>query len=134
MIVGVLSVQKKCVATTLPYATCIRIIWRHCLPGGKRREPGGNSGRSMQAKETVQNAYHFVGSCGIGRVVDEDLKVKGFNNLRVVDASVIPDMPDNSGPAGTTYMLAEYMAETLIAEKAGTEPVRGGGEYSDAVL
>ena len=79
----------------------------------------------MQIKEEVVNSGQTVGSCGIGRVVDEDLKVKGFSNLRVVDASVIPDMTENAGPLATTYMLAEYMAETLIAGDAGTKPVRG---------
>lgn len=66
-----------------------------------------------------------MGSCGIGRVVDKDLKVMGFDHLRVVDASVIPDMPENAGPAGTTYMLAEYMSERLVAGVSGEGPVRG---------
>jgi hypothetical protein len=62
------------------------------------------------------NGRHSVGPCGIGRVLDSDLRVIGFDNLKVVDASAIPDMPENSGPAGTTYMLAEYAAERIIAE------------------
>jgi choline dehydrogenase-like flavoprotein len=70
----------------------------------------------MQVREQATNAWHFVGSCGIGRVLDSDLRVIGFDNLKVVDASAIPDMPENSGPAGTTYMLAEYAAERIIAE------------------
>jgi choline dehydrogenase len=70
----------------------------------------------MQVREQAMNALHFVGSCGIGRVLDSDLKVIGFDNLKVVDASAIPDMPENSGPVGTTYMLAEHAAERIIAE------------------
>jgi choline dehydrogenase-like flavoprotein len=70
----------------------------------------------MQVREQASNSLHFVGSCGIGRVLDGDLRVIGFDNLKVVDASAIPDMPENSGPAGTTYMLAEYAAEMIISE------------------
>jgi choline dehydrogenase-like flavoprotein len=70
----------------------------------------------MQVREQAMNALHFVGSCGIGRVLDSDLRVIGFDNLKVVDASAIPDMIENAGPAGTTYMLAEYAAERIIAE------------------
>ena len=51
--------------------------------------------------------------------------MKGFSNLRVVDASVIPDMTENAGPAGTTYMLAEYLAETLITGETGMKRDRG---------
>ena len=82
----------------------------------------------MQIKEEVVNSGQTVGSCGIGRVVNKQLKVMGFSNLRVVDASVIPDMTENSGPLGTTYMLAEYMAETLIAAGSGTKPATGAAE------
>jgi choline dehydrogenase-like flavoprotein len=74
---------------------------------------------NVQAREQTINSNHFVGSCGIGRVLDSDLRVIGFDNLKVVDASAIPDMPENSGPAGTTYMLAEYAAEMIIAEAIG---------------
>jgi choline dehydrogenase-like flavoprotein len=72
----------------------------------------------LQVREQATNAWHFVGSCGIGRVLDNDLRVIGFDNLKVVDASAIPDMTENSGPAGTAYMLAEYAAERIIAESS----------------
>jgi choline dehydrogenase-like flavoprotein len=73
----------------------------------------------LQVRELATNAWHFVGSCGIGRVLDSDLRVIGFDNLKVVDASAIPDMTENSGPAATTFMLAEYAAESIIAEASG---------------
>jgi choline dehydrogenase len=77
------------------------------------------SERSLQVREQATYAHHFVGSCGIGRVLDSSLRVIGFDNLKVVDASAIPDMTENSGPAGTTYMLAEFAAEMIIAEANG---------------
>jgi choline dehydrogenase len=36
---------------------------------------------------------HPAGTCGIGRVVDPELKVLGIDGLRVVDASVFPTIP-----------------------------------------
>jgi choline dehydrogenase-like flavoprotein len=72
----------------------------------------------LQVREQTTNAWHFVGSCGIGRVLDSDLRVIGFDNLKVVDASAIPDMIENAGPAGTAYMLAEYASERIIAESS----------------
>jgi choline dehydrogenase-like flavoprotein len=82
----------------------------------------------LQVREQSTNAWHFVGSCGIGRVLDSNLRVIGFDNLKVVDASAIPDMPENAGPAGTTYMLAEYAAERIIAEASD---MLGGDDDDD---
>ena len=56
-------------------------------------------------------AWHLAGSCKIGRreeggVVDEQLRVYGVNNLRVVDASIMPFLPA-SHPMTTVYSVAE---------------------------
>ena len=37
--------------------------------------------------------HHPVGTCRIGKVVDDTLHIKGIANLRVVDASVMPGIP-----------------------------------------
>jgi choline dehydrogenase-like flavoprotein len=66
------------------------------------------------------NGNHFVGACGVGRVLDADLKVIGFSNLRVVDASAIPEMPANSGPASSVYMLAEHVSDMIISASGAT--------------
>jgi hypothetical protein len=74
----------------------------------------------LQVQNTTVNGNHFVGSCGIGRVLDGDLKVVGFSNLRVVDASAIPEMPANSGPAASVYMLAEHISDMIISQGGGS--------------
>lgn len=76
----------------------------------------------LQVQETTVNGNHFVGTCGIGRVLDADLKVMGFSNLRVVDASAIPEMPANSGPAASVFLLAEHISDAIIAGSGGTVP------------
>jgi choline dehydrogenase-like flavoprotein len=47
-------------------------------------------------KKTAQTAHHPCGTCAMGigpdAVVDPELKVRGVDKLRVVDASAMPDI------------------------------------------
>ena len=45
-------------------------------------------------------------------VVDENLKVKGIQNLRIVDASVMPEIPSANLNA-PTLMIAEKAADII---------------------
>jgi choline dehydrogenase len=67
-------------------------------------------------KNNVGSYYHFVGSCKMGidkmSVVDHELKVKGIQNLRVVDASVIPVIP-SANTHTTVVMIGEKAADLI---------------------
>ena len=80
------------------------------LPG-----PDGNITRDFVTDNAII-FNHFVATCALGEVVDGDFKVMGVEGLRVVDASVQPEMPPFAGPAATVYMLAELASETIVAE------------------
>ena len=50
----------------------------------------------IEASNYAQTIFHPVGTCKMGQdnmsVVDEKLKVKGIKNLRVIDASIMPNI------------------------------------------
>ena len=79
-----------------------------------------DQGLLTYALQTGQTCWHPVGSARMGddprSVVTPDLKVRGVHGLRVVDASVFPDIPASNTNA-PTIMLAER-ASDLIKEAA----------------
>jgi choline dehydrogenase len=67
-------------------------------------------------RENALTYFHFVGTCAMGShesaPVDESLRVRGVDRLRVVDGSVIPEVVvSNTNPAVLT--LAERAAEII---------------------
>jgi choline dehydrogenase len=66
------------------------------------------------ARRTAQTQYHPTSTCAIGSVVDSELNVMGLRSLRVVDASVMPNVVRGNTNA-PTIMIAEKAADLIKA-------------------
>ena len=79
---------------------------------------------AQYVRENAQTAYHPVGACRMGTddgaVVDCELRVRGLDGLRVVDASVMPQII-RGHPHAPTVMIAERAVDLIRASK--DEPV-----------
>lgn len=92
----------------------------------KRPLPSGCfSGPLDYALNKGASGYHTLGTCRIGPdpedVVDERLRVRGVDGLRVVDASIFPAQPSGNNNAPT--IAAAWIAAEMILEDATGETI-----------
>ena len=89
---------------------------REVFPGAGAT--GGNGLRDF-ARRAANSFHHPVGSCRMGTdegaVVDPALRVRGLESLRVVDASVMPSLPQAMVNAAT-IAIAERAADLILGK------------------
>jgi choline dehydrogenase-like flavoprotein len=71
-------------------------------------------------RQTLDTVYHPVGTCRMGNddgaVVGLDFRVRGVGGLRVVDASVFPDL--TGGNINAVVMMVAEKASDVIRGRA----------------
>ncbi|OTA66822.1 GMC oxidoreductase [Hypoxylon sp. EC38] len=81
--------------------------------------PGSNITSDADIKAALTQAavtfHHVVGTCSLGKVLDQSFRVKGAKNLRVVDSSAVPRLPTCHLQA-SVYAIAEFAAGILKDE------------------
>ncbi|SAL29887.1 choline dehydrogenase [Caballeronia cordobensis] len=97
-----------------------RFHHREDMPG---EDVSDSSALDRFIRADASSAYHPCGTCRMGAkddrtaVVDSDLKVRGVERLRVIDASVMPSVPSANINAAT-IMLAERASDLVLGRPA----------------
>jgi len=94
-------------------------VIKELYPEDLRDLDGDNEAAGKLILKRCTTGYHPSGTCRFGQesgelqgVLDERLRVRGVSNLRVIDASVFPIIPDCRIQA-QVYMVAEKVSFRL---------------------
>ena len=95
----------------------------------EERTPGDHCVRDDDllafARDTGTTVYHPTSTCRMGpdpaAVVDERLRVRGLEGLRVIDASIMPTVVSGNTNAATV-MIGEKGADMVMADAAAITP------------
>jgi choline dehydrogenase len=71
---------------------------------------------AAHVRKYAETLYHPVGTCSMGDVVDEQLRVRGVEGLRVIDASVMPTIITGH-PNAAVIMIAEKGADAIMSSR-----------------
>lgn len=128
-----LSAQEDCRTVADGMKLCRRLLHTAALAPYYEQEihPGmhvdSDNALLESARQRGASIYHIMGTCRMGpssdpsAVVDDELRVHGLQDLRVVDASIMPVMP--SANLNATAIMIGDKASDMILGKQALEPV-----------
>ncbi|KAI4598809.1 hypothetical protein KJ359_002702 [Pestalotiopsis sp. 9143b] len=64
-------------------------------------------------QESARSFHHPVGTVALGTVLDSEWRIKGLDNIRVVDSSAIPSLT-TCHPQGVVYAVAHRAAQDIV--------------------
>ncbi len=102
-----------------------RYVAAEFMPGGTKTT---DDEIDAYIRATSITVHHPLGTCKMGAandpdaVVDSELKLRGVHNLRIVDASVMPDMV--TGNINAAVMMIAEKAADLIRERTAPAPAQ----------
>lgn len=86
----------------------------------------GQASLKKWIRERAETIYHPVGTCRMGKdneaVVDPQLRVRGIDNLRVIDASILPTVI--SGNTNLPIMAMAEKAADIIRNGDSAQSMR----------
>lgn len=109
------------VRETVKHPSLARVLGPEVLPGV---EADSREALADFVRTNASGVYHPVGTCRMGvderAVVDPDLKVRGVDALRVIDASIMPSIVGGNTNAAA-MMIGERGAEILTRTTSSKE-------------
>jgi choline dehydrogenase len=119
------------IAREIASAAPLRQALKHeLLPGAAVQD---DAALADYIRATVRTDWHPVGTCRMGRsddpmsVVGDTLQVLGAQGVRVIDASVMPNIVSANTNA-PTMALADRGMSLLLSRPGGTTPTIGAGQ------
>jgi len=115
--VGIMLAGMRYIRQVANNAPLKSLIVEEVLPGERSQSDSELINYAAEAGSTV---FHACGTCAMGNsqksVVDLDLRVRGVDRLRVVDASVIPIIPSANIHAAV-IAVAEKAADLILSRR-----------------
>jgi choline dehydrogenase len=120
------QIDRDCVVAAM--RTVRRVVggkpleWLEAKEFGPGKEAQSDDELIDYVTRTAETAYHPVGTCKMGpdtdpmAVVDDRLRVRGIEGLRVADASIMPTL--TSGNTNAPSIMIGEKCSTLVLEAA----------------